>query len=217
MKKASLRLSRHVRHLNTYAGHEARPFVKIREVSPRDGLQNEPTSLDAATKARYIRDLARAGMYFIEAGSFVSPKVKQMANTREVLLSPEIADLLSSNYNERPVSLSVLIPNMRGYQDFRDTLQELGSRGLDASRLEIAIFVSATEAFSKANLNASRAEALDRLARVVEEASKHATKVRGYVSCVVKVIIEVIYAFVAGALTVWVYSVRMKVSWNHVK
>ena len=157
--------------------------MKIVEVSPRDGLQNEATILDVATRANFIASLAKAGLSFIEAGSFVSPKVKQMANTRDVLLSDSLRPVLQDG----KTILSVLIPNMRGYHDFKVTIQSLHEDGVDTSRIEIAVFASATEAFSRANLNATRAVALDQLAQVAQAARKDNTKVRGYVSCVVKV------------------------------
>lgn len=186
MKKASTVLVRGLKTASQVHNYRLRPRVKIVEVSPRDGLQNESTVLDAATKAGFIASLARAGLTFIEAGSFVSPKVEQMANTREVLLSDELQPV----FQDERITMSILVPNMRGYQDFQHTMQELQKRGTDTSRLEIAVFASATEAFSKANLNATRGEALGRLAQVADNASRDNIKVRGYVSCVVKVILE---------------------------
>lgn len=183
MKRASTVFKRGLQSTTKQSSYELRPRVKIVEVSPRDGLQNESTVLDAATKAGLIANLAKAGLSFIEAGSFVSPKIKQMADTREVLLNEELRPVL----NDERITLSTLIPNMRGLQDYSDTIRELRKNGVDTSRMEIAIFASATEAFSKANLNATRVEALNRLAQVAEIAIKHGIKVRGYVSCVVKV------------------------------
>ncbi|KAK9894723.1 aldolase [Cystobasidium minutum MCA 4210] len=182
MKRASTQLSRGLTQSATSQVFKSRPRIKIVEVSPRDGLQNEATVLDAATRAGLIASLAKAGLPFIEAGSFVSPKVKQMANTRDVLLSETLRPVLQDG----KTVLSVLIPNMRGYQDFKNTMQSLQEDGVDASRIEVAVFASATEAFSKANLNASRAVALDQLAQVAQAALNNNVKVRGYVSCVVK-------------------------------
>lgn len=183
MKRASTVFKRGLQSTTKQSSYVLRPRVKIVEVSPRDGLQNESTVLDAATKAGLIANLAKAGLSFIEAGSFVSPKIKQMADTREVLLNEELRPVL----NDERITLSTLIPNMRGLQDYSDTIRELRKDGVDTSRMEIAIFASATEAFSKANLNATRVEALNRLAQVAEIAIKHGIKVRGYVSCVVRV------------------------------
>lgn len=183
MKRAPTSFIRGLRSAIKKQSYDTRPRVKIVEVSPRDGLQNESTVLDSATKANLIADLAKAGLSFIEAGSFVSPKVKQMADTRQVLLNEKLRPII----NDAKITLSTLIPNLRGYQAFQDTLQILRNEGVNTSRMEIAIFASATEAFSKANLNASRAEALSRLAQVAETAIKEGIKVRGYVSCVVKV------------------------------
>jgi len=183
MKQASTIFKRGLHSTIKNQSYEFRPRIKIVEVSPRDGLQNEATVLDAATKANLIADLAKAGLSFIEAGSFVSPKVKQMSNTGKVLLSDSLRPIL----NNGRVTLSTLIPNVRGYQDYLHTLQALRNNGTDTSRMEIAIFASATEAFSKANLNASRVQALNQLAQVAEAATKQGIKVRGYVSCVVKV------------------------------
>lgn len=183
MNKATRLLSRGLQQSATSQAFKSRPRVKIVEVSPRDGLQNEAAVLDAGTKAAFIARLAKTGLTFIEAGSFVSPKVKQMANTREVLLSDELRPVLQDGR----VTLSVLIPNMRGYRDCRDTIESLQSKGVDTSRIEIAVFASATEGFSRRNLNATRTEALDRLAQVAQKARQDGMKVRGYVSCVVKV------------------------------
>jgi hydroxymethylglutaryl-CoA lyase len=169
---------------NNVTSSRQRQRVKIVEVSPRDGLQNEPNAIvDVATKASLIAKLAQAGLTFIEAGSFVSSKVKQMANTREVLLHENLRPVLRDGRTR----LSVLVPNLRGLQDFLDSAKALKAHGVNTSSLEIAVFASATEGFSRANLNVSRAEALDKLGRVAQLAMDEGIKVRGYVSCVVKV------------------------------
>lgn len=207
MKSASTIFKRGLQSIHKKRSYDVRPRVKIVEVSPRDGLQNEPTVLDAATKAGLIADLAKAGLTFIEAGSFVSPKVKQMADTRQVLLNEKLRTVI----NDEKVTLSTLVPNLRGYQAFQDTLQILRNEGTDTSRMEIAIFASATEAFSKANLNASRAEALNRLAQVAETATKQGIRVRGYVSCVVKVRASFLVRFCAHlSAFCHCYSAHMK-------
>ena len=157
---------------------DLRPSVRIVEVSPRDGLQNETKFLSVETRAALIARLAKNGLKSIEAGSFVSPRVKQMANTRQVLLHPDVS-LLSSKIN-----LPVLIPNYRGLQDFWRTLEEMQSLSNEASLREIAIFVAATDSFSLANLNATIFESLDRLGKVVQESLAKGIRIRGYVSCV---------------------------------
>lgn len=139
--------------------------VKMVEVGPRDGLQNEPTPLDAATKIELIERLADAGMPVVEAGSFVSPKwVPQMADTDKVM----------AGVKRKPgVSYPVLVPNLKGLEGALATKAE-----------EIAVFGAASESFSRKNINCSIAESLDRFAPVVSEARKHGLRVRGYVSCV---------------------------------
>jgi len=185
MKQSKALLERASRHLSSTSNvaSRQRQRVKIVEVSPRDGLQNEPSIVDAATKASLIARLAQAGLTHIEAGSFVSPKVRQMASTREVLLHENLRHVLRDGRTR----LSILVPNLRGFQDFQDTIKYLKGQGEDVSSFEIAIFASATEGFSKANLNASRAEALDKLGEVAQRAIKEGIRVRGYVSCVVRV------------------------------
>jgi hydroxymethylglutaryl-CoA lyase len=139
--------------------------VRVVEVSPRDGLQNEPVAVDAATKATLIEDLATAGLRVIECGSFVSPKrVPQMANTAEVLAAIERAP---------GVVYSVLVPNLQGLE-----------AAIDSQAGEIAIFAAASESFSQHNIQCSIAESLSRLRKVAEEAIAHRLRVRGYVSCV---------------------------------
>ena len=139
--------------------------VKMVEVGPRDGLQNEAKPLPAPVKIRLIGMLADAGLKAIEAGSFVSPKwVPQMADTAEVLAGLE----------RRPgVSYPVLVPNMKGFEAAAAAKVE-----------EIAIFGAASETFSKKNINCSIAESLARFAPVTAAAKRHGIRVRGYVSCV---------------------------------
>jgi hydroxymethylglutaryl-CoA lyase len=139
--------------------------VRIVEVGPRDGLQNESLTVPAEVKVALIEALADAGLTSIEAGSFVSPKwVPQMADTAEVL-----AKLVP-----RPdVSYPVLVPNLQGL----DLALACGVR-------EIAVFGAASESFSRRNINCSIAESLDRFAPVAEKALVAGLEVRGYVSCV---------------------------------
>ncbi|MGC0154266.1 hydroxymethylglutaryl-CoA lyase [Chromobacterium vaccinii] len=140
--------------------------VKIVEVGPRDGLQNEKQSLDAAVKLELIRRLAASGLSTIEAGAFVSPKwVPQMANSAAVLTGLDLAG---------PLSYPVLVPNDRGLD-----------AALAAGVREIAVFGAASESFSQKNINASIAESLQRFDSVCRRALDAGIRVRGYVSCVV--------------------------------
>lgn len=138
--------------------------VKIVEVGPRDGLQNEAQTVSTQAKIQLIDLLSKAGLRVIEAGSFVSPKwVPQMADTAEVL----------SGIRQRDgVSYPVLTPNIKGFE-----------AAVAAQVKEVAIFGAASEAFSQKNINCSIDESLDRFAPVCEAAKKHKIKVRGYVSC----------------------------------
>ncbi|MEM8691135.1 MAG: hydroxymethylglutaryl-CoA lyase [Pseudomonadota bacterium] len=141
-------------------------FVEIFEVGPRDGLQNEARAIPVAEKVALVDALSGAGFSRIECASFVSPKwVPQMAGSAEVLAGITRAE---------GVRYAALTPNVRGYED-----------ALAAKADEIAVFGSASEGFSKANLNASIAESLDRFRPVVEAARHIDLPVRGYVSCVV--------------------------------
>jgi hydroxymethylglutaryl-CoA lyase len=138
--------------------------VKIVEVGPRDGLQNESVSLDIATKIELIERLASTGLKNIEAGSFVSPKwVPQMAGSDEVFkqLTPSQA------------VYTALTPNMRGLE-----------RAMECNVKEIAVFAAASEAFSEKNINCSIDESLTQFEAVIQKASKANISVRGYISCV---------------------------------
>ena len=139
--------------------------VKIVEVGPRDGLQNEPKQVSTQAKVQLIKLLAEAGLKQIECTSFVSPKwVPQMADAAEVLtLALTIPD----------VNLPVLTPNMKGYQN-----------ALAVGAKEVAIFAAASEDFSQKNINCSIEESLQRFKPITEDAAKRGIKVRGYVSCV---------------------------------
>ena len=144
--------------------------VRIVEVGPRDGLQNEAVTVPVATKTTLIERLGDAGLSVIEAGAFVSPKwVPQMADTAGVLAGLE----------RRPgVRYPVLVPNMKGFEAALDA--GLGTPGLD----EIAIFGAASESFSQRNINCSIAKSLERFAPVCAAAAERGIRVRGYVSCV---------------------------------
>ncbi|MCG8380615.1 MAG: hydroxymethylglutaryl-CoA lyase [Gammaproteobacteria bacterium] len=139
--------------------------VKIVEVGPRDGLQNEATPITVEQKVTLIERLADAGLSVIESGSFVSPKwVPQMANSDDVL----------ARINRRPgVTYPVLTPNKKGFMD-----------ALESQVTEVAVFAAASETFSLKNINCSIDESLTRFEPVLESAEKHGIKVRGYVSCV---------------------------------
>jgi len=138
--------------------------VKIVEVGPRDGLQNEAVSLDIATKVELIERLANSGLHNIEAGSFVSPKwVPQMAGSDEV-------------FNQLEPSKAVytaLTPNMRGLD-----------RAMECNVKEVAVFAAASEAFSEKNINCSIDESLAKFEAVIQKASTANIRVRGYISCV---------------------------------
>jgi len=138
--------------------------VRIVEVGPRDGLQNEPREVPTAVKLELIERLADAGLPAVEATAFVSPKwVPQMADHTEVL----------ERIRRKPgVSYPVLTPNLKGFEAARA-----------AGATEVAIFGAASESFSKKNINCSIAESLERFRPVAEAARKANVKVRGYVSC----------------------------------
>ncbi len=139
--------------------------VRMVEVGPRDGLQNEPKVLPAEVKIDLIERLADAGLKTIEAGSFVSPKwVPQMADTPQVLAGLR---------QRHEVNYPVLVPNLKGLEAARDAGAE-----------EIAVFGAASESFSQKNINCSIAESLERFAEVVGQATRHGMRARGYVSCV---------------------------------
>ncbi|WP_028029782.1 hydroxymethylglutaryl-CoA lyase [Gemmobacter nectariphilus] len=139
--------------------------VEIFEVGPRDGLQNEKRPIPTADKIALVDCLSRAGFRRIEIASFVSPKwVPQMADSAEVLAGIRRAP---------GVRYAALAPNMKGYE-----------AALAAGADEVAIFGSASEGFSRANINATIAESLERFRPVAERAAADGMPVRGYVSCV---------------------------------
>lgn len=140
--------------------------VRIVDVGPRDGLQNEPATVPTATKIELVNRLADAGLPAVEAGAFVSPKwVPQMADSAAVL----------KGIRRKPgVSYPVLVPNLQGFE-----------AAVAAGVEEIAIFGAASETFSRKNINCSIAESLARFAPVAEAARAQGMRVRGYISCVV--------------------------------
>ncbi|HHY02032.1 MAG TPA: hydroxymethylglutaryl-CoA lyase [Paracoccus sp.] len=141
------------------------PDIEIFEVGPRDGLQNEKRLIPTAEKIALIDLLSRAGFRRVEATSFVSPKwVPQMADAAEVM----------AGITRPPgVRYEVLTPNLRGYQAAR-------AAGAD----EVGVFASASEGFSRANINCTIAESLERMAPIMQAAREDGITVRGYVSVV---------------------------------
>ena len=139
--------------------------VTIFEVGPRDGLQNEKRLISAQEKIRLVDLLSDCGFTKIEVTSFVSPKwVPQMADNAEVM---------TGIIRKPGISYAVLTPNLKGYEAAKAAKAD-----------EVAIFASASEGFSRANVNATIAESLERFAPIVEAAKGDGMPVRGYVSCV---------------------------------
>ncbi|MBW7902829.1 MAG: hydroxymethylglutaryl-CoA lyase [Rhodocyclaceae bacterium] len=140
--------------------------VKIVEVGPRDGLQNEKQPVPTAVKVELIERLADAGLPAVEATAFVSPKwVPQMADSAEVMKALR---------RKEGVAYPVLAPNLKGFD-----------AAVEAGAVEVAVFGAASEAFSQKNINCSVAESIKRFEPVVCAALALDMKVRGYVSCVV--------------------------------
>jgi hydroxymethylglutaryl-CoA lyase len=140
--------------------------VKIVEVGPRDGLQNEKQIVPTEAKVKLINDLSDAGLSVVEAGSFVSPKwVPQMADSAEIMQQIK---------RKAGVSYPVLTPNLKGFE---------GALAVGAK--EVAIFGAASESFSQKNINCSIDESLERFKPVIAAAKQENIAVRGYVSCVV--------------------------------
>ncbi|PAN15916.1 hypothetical protein GQ55_3G021100 [Panicum hallii var. hallii] len=141
-------------------------FVKIVEVGPRDGLQNEKGNVPTSVKIQLIHKLVAAGLSVVEATSFVSPKwVPQLADAKEVLKGIQLMP---------NVRYPVLTPNLRGFE-----------AAVAAGAKEIAVFASASESFSKSNINCTIEESLVRYRDVTAAAKKHGLLIRGYVSCVI--------------------------------
>ncbi|QDH66209.1 hydroxymethylglutaryl-CoA lyase [Pseudomonas azotoformans] len=139
--------------------------VRLVEVGPRDGLQNEAQPISVADKVQLVDALSAAGLSYIEVGSFVSPKwVPQMAGS---------ADVFAQIQRKPGVTYGALAPNLRGFED-----------ALAAGVKEVAVFAAASEAFSQRNINCSISESLERFAPIMAAARQHGISVRGYVSCV---------------------------------
>ena len=142
-------------------------FVRVTEVGPRDGLQNERATVPVEDKVSFVDALVAAGFPEVEVTSFVSPKwVPQLADAAEVMRRVR---------RRAGTVLSVLVPNERGLEG-----------ALAAKADKVSVFVSASEGFSHRNVNASVAECLERLRPVVRDARAASLPVRGYVSCVVR-------------------------------
>lgn len=148
-------------------------FVKIVDVSPRDGLQNEPKPISTQTKLDLIDRLVKANIPSVEVTAFVSPKwVPQMADASDVLTQ------VATRYRDKTATeFPVLVPNVKGL--------ERAIKSGDGFLKEIAIFGASSEGFSKKNTNCTIQEGLDSFRAVVEFAHKHGIKVRGYLSTVV--------------------------------
>lgn len=139
--------------------------VRLVEVGPRDGLQNEKQAISVAAKVQLVDQLSAAGLGYIEVGSFVSPKwVPQMAGSAEVFAQIQ---------RQPGVTYGALTPNLKGLE-----------AAIEAGVTEVAVFAAASEAFSQKNINCSIAESLARFQPVMELAQQHQITVRGYVSCV---------------------------------
>ncbi|NVZ26466.1 hydroxymethylglutaryl-CoA lyase [Pseudomonas gingeri] len=139
--------------------------VRLIEVGPRDGLQNEAQPISVNDKVRLVDRLTDAGLGYIEVGSFVSPKwVPQMAGSAEVFARIQ---------RKAGVTYGALAPNLRGFED-----------AMAAGVREVAVFAAASEAFSQRNINCSISESLERFVPIMDAARQHGVTVRGYVSCV---------------------------------
>ena len=138
--------------------------VKIVEVGPRDGLQNEAQNVPVEVKVKLVEMLVDAGLTSIEPGAFVSPKwVPQMAASAEVY----------ARVTKSPgISLPMLVPNMRGLE-----------QAIESGVEEIALFAAATETFSQKNTNCSIDESIERFEQVAERAQSESMRIRGYISC----------------------------------
>jgi hydroxymethylglutaryl-CoA lyase len=139
--------------------------VRIVEVGPRDGLQNENTPISVADRIAFIEALIGAGLHTVEVGAFVSPKaIPQMVGSDQVLRG--VSHIAGGEFH-------VLVPNEKGYE----ASQAAGAK-------VIAVFASASEGFSRANINCSVAESIERFKPVVARAHADGVRVRGYISCV---------------------------------
>lgn len=147
------------------AGSSYPNAVSLVEVGPRDGLQNETKTLSTNDKVVLVESLAKAGLRYIETGSFVSPRwIPQMADSAAVFAQVE---------RSPTVTYAALTPNLKGFE-----------RALDAGADEVAVFAAASEAFSERNINCSIRESIERFRPVMDAAAAADIPVRGYVSCV---------------------------------
>lgn len=140
-------------------------YVKIVEVGPRDGLQNETQIIDSATKVEFINRLSATGLAVIETTSMVNPaRIPQLADAEEVY---------AQITKQRGVTYPVLVPNQKGME-----------RALAVGADEVSLFTSASESFNRKNINCSIAESLQRFEPVIEMAAQHNIPIRAYISCV---------------------------------
>ncbi|KAE9375924.1 V-type ATPase [Stipitochalara longipes BDJ] len=213
--RANLRI-RHLRGLatatepssnNNHQHHATSNFVKVVEVGPRDGLQNEKKTIPLTTKIELIEKLSKTGLTDIEAGSFVAPKwVPQMADSSEILeyilkyppasLNPIAYSFLAPNARGLENALSVLRAHPTAYQTFspQSPPYEPDESGIpnesaaeptnDPPFIEMSVFAAATESFSEKNLNCSIATSLERFREVITGAKAHGLRVRAYISVV---------------------------------
>ncbi|XP_032684823.1 hydroxymethylglutaryl-CoA lyase, mitochondrial isoform X1 [Odontomachus brunneus] len=166
LKRTILQLPSRVRSCMRNYASARNDFVKVVEVGPRDGLQNEKKILPTEVKVDFINRLSITGLSSIEVTSFVSPKwIPQMADNTQVYEQIE---------KKSDVSYPVLVPNFKGLES-----------AVRAGVKEIAVFTAASEAFSKTNINCTIKESIEKATLVIEEAKKHNIKIRGYVSCIV--------------------------------
>lgn len=140
--------------------------IKIVEVGPRDGLQNEKNFLSVEIRSEFIKKLVEAGHSSVEVAAFVSPeKIPQMVG------SGDVTKTVNKMFPKSKVSFPVLVPNERGMTD-----------AIEAGAKEVAVFAAASESFSKANINCTIEESFERFKPVIALAKKHKIKVRGYLS-----------------------------------
>ena len=145
-------------------------IVEIVEVGPRDGLQNEPSLLTLEEKREFVRKLSQTGLRRIELGSFVSPKwIPQMQNTGELV--QKILEDQRKGFIPKHIQFSTLVPNLKGLQ-----------RAVESGIKEISIFLSATDSFSKKNINCSVHESYTRYRDLCKEALRENLKIRAYLS-----------------------------------
>lgn len=146
--------------------------IKVTEVGPRDGLQNEKGFLSTSVKFRFIQLLLESGIQNIEATSFVKPEaIPQLADSREL---SELLNLKDKGFQSQGIHFSCLTPNLRGYQS-----------AIESGFREVAVFTAASEAFTKKNMNKTIRESLEAFGEIFREAKKDQVRVRGYISTIV--------------------------------